>query len=294
MVKFPLIILLAFMANMTFAQQGPYSPQAGTQGSNAIHKDSNIIRFWATSCNFHPGYRQIDLPDSGFVSSGSLNYTTGKADAPLTVSFGDSGSAVLTFSGNIFDGPGYDFVVFENGFGFGEEAFLELAFVEVSSNGVDFFRFPAKSELDTNSQLESFAYTDASYYHNLAGKFIANYGVPFDLSEISETALLDKSAISHIRLVDVIGTINPEFASRDSDGNMINDPWPTNFAQGGFDLDAVGVINSTIPLSIHALVQWNESETISVDLLGRRGNGETVLEIRQNPDGSILKIIRAH
>jgi hypothetical protein len=37
------------MANMTFAQQGPYSPQAGMQGSNAIHKDSNIIRFWATS-----------------------------------------------------------------------------------------------------------------------------------------------------------------------------------------------------------------------------------------------------
>lgn len=278
---------------MAFAQQGPYSPQAGMPGSNAIHKDSSAIRFWATSCVFSPGYRKINTPDSGLVNSGSINYTIGKADAPLTLSFGDSGSAVLTFTGKIYDGPGFDFAVFENGFGSGDEAFLELAFVEVSSNGSDFFRFPAKSEMDTTNQLEGFAYTDASFYDNLAGKFTTNYGVPFDLAELPDTALLDKSAVSHIRLVDVIGTINPEFGSRDSDGNIINDPWPTNFPQGGFDLDAVGVINSTVPLSVDALNVLNEYESVAVDLLGRRGNNNTVLEVRQNPDGTFLKIIRA-
>lgn len=279
--------------NLGFSQQGPYSPQAGMQGSTAIYKDSSAIRFWATSCVFSPGYRQIDIPDSGLVEGGSLNYIIGKADAPLTLSFGDSGSAVLTFTGNIYDGPGYDFVVFENGFGSSEEAFLELAFVEVSSNGEDFFRFPAKSSADTITQLESFGYTDASLYHNLAGKFTANYGVPFDLEELPDTVLLDKSAVSHIRLVDVIGNVNPEYASRDSDGHIINDPWPTNFAQGGFDLDAVGVINSTVPLTVEYLVNTQHNQSISVDLLGRRSHDNTIIELRQNPDGSILKIIRA-
>jgi hypothetical protein len=33
------------------------------------------------------------------------------------------------------------------------------------------------------------------------------------------------------------------YASYDSQGHQINDPWPTNFPTGGFDLDAVGVIN---------------------------------------------------
>ena len=53
-----------------------------------------------------------------------------------------------------------------------------------------------------------------------------------------------------MRIIDVVGSINPEYGSVDRDSNLINDPWPTNFAQSGFDLDAVGVINSTIPLNI--------------------------------------------
>jgi hypothetical protein len=40
-----------------------------------------------------------------------------------------------------------------------------------------------------------------------------------------------------------VGSINNEFGSRDSAGRIINDPFPTPFASGGFDLDAIGVIN---------------------------------------------------
>ena len=34
-----------------------------------------------------------------------------------------------------------------------------------------------------------------------------------------------------------------DYSRCDSQGHQINDPWPTNFPTGGFDLDAVGVIN---------------------------------------------------
>jgi hypothetical protein len=47
--------------------------------------------------------------------------------------------------------------------------------------------------------------------------------------------------ITHVRIIDVIGALEDEWAGYDSLGNKINDPWPTPFEAGGFDLDAVGV-----------------------------------------------------
>jgi hypothetical protein len=43
--------------------------------------------------------------------------------------------------------------------------------------------------------------------------------------------------------VDVIGSIGAA-GTRDKDGRRINDPFPTPFPAGGFDLDAVGVIHA--------------------------------------------------
>ena len=50
--------------------------------------------------------------------------------------------------------------------------------------------------------------------------------------------------LTHIKIIDVVGSIQNQYASRDQYGNKINDPWPTAFASSGFDLDAVGVIHS--------------------------------------------------
>jgi hypothetical protein len=44
----------------------------------------------------------------------------------------------------------------------------------------------------------------------------------------------------------VVGTINLAYASYDSRGKIINDPWPTPFPQSGFDLDAVAVLNGNL------------------------------------------------
>jgi hypothetical protein len=156
------------------------------------------------------------------------------------VSLGDGGIATLSFNGFIYDDTGADFAVFENSF---DGMFLELAFVEVSSDGVNFFRFDAVSLTPNSVQLDNNAQMDATYIHNLAGKYRAGYGTPFDLAELDGNAGLDISKITHVRIVDVVGSINPLFGTYDSQNNIINDPYPTPFTQGGFDLDAVGVIH---------------------------------------------------
>src|SRR5262249_13856862 len=67
---------------------------------------------------------------------------------------------------------------------------------------------------------------------------------PFDLAELAGTSpLLDVNNVQFVRLLDVVGTINPQYATLDGQGNIVNDPWPTAFGSSGFDLDAVGVIN---------------------------------------------------
>ena len=124
--------------------------------------------------------------------------------------------------------------------------FAELAFVEVSSNGTDFARFPAVSCTQTATQLANSHTLDPRNLHNLAGKHPAGYGTPFDLSElIAAHPELNVSRITHVRLVDVTGDVKTGYGSRDANGNWINDPFPTNFQTGGFDLDAVGVIHHT-------------------------------------------------
>ncbi len=236
-----IIILLS----LCFAQTGLYAqfaPQAGVAGSTAIHKSSSKFTGWATGCDLKRGYRDIADPSAGYTSTGDHTMALGIADVTI-VSLGDSGVATLTFSHNIYNGAGPDFAVFENGFQNGanpEEAFLEFAFVEVSSDGVSFTRFAATSNAPTSPQIPvAGKYTDARYYNNLAGKYIGFYGTPFDLEELKGTTGLDVDHITHVRIVDVIGSVNGH-SSYDKEGQIINDPYPTPIPGGGFDLDAVG------------------------------------------------------
>jgi hypothetical protein len=223
-----------------------YPPQAGLPGSTAISATSGQFVAWATQCIVQRGYRNIAIPDSGYASLGDSSLATGPADDNV-VSLGDSGVAILTFSNPIIDGPGADFAVFENGFIDGANpalAFLELGFVEVSSDGINYYRFPATSLTQDTVQIGNGNYMDASKLNNLAGKYIARYGTPFDLQELSGTGGLDINNITHVRIIDVVGSIGAH-ASHDSAGRVINDPYPTPFASCGFDLDAVGVIHQS-------------------------------------------------
>ena len=85
----------------------------------------------------------------------------------------------MQFSTPIFDGANWDFAVFENGF---SDTFLELAYVEVSSDGINYFQFPCTSYTQDTLQIGGFGSVDATKIDNLAGKYRAHYGTPFDFA----------------------------------------------------------------------------------------------------------------
>ena len=218
----------------------------GTAGCKAIqYNDSRIVN-WATNCVVYRGYMDI-ASNRARTSFGNESMAIGPiADSNATntmhtVSLGDSGVAVLTFGTPIANGQGADFAVFENGFG---DGFLELAFVEVSSDGQRYVRFPATSNTPTATQVGSFASNmDPTLMNNLAGKYRIGWGTPFDLEELRDSTGIDINSITHVRIVDCIGTIDTNYCSRDANGNIVNDPYPTAFNSGGYDLSGVAVLN---------------------------------------------------
>jgi hypothetical protein len=240
-------LALAALTNPLLA--GPYAPAAGQVGSTAIPAASNLFVGWATSVtDLNRGPISILDPGGDTPTWGTTSDVLGIADAAATnlpvLSLGDGGSITLSFAKPITNGTGADFAVFENGL---SDYFLELAFVEVSSNGTNFVRFDSYSQTQSTTQVGSFDLLDPTNIHNLAGKYRAGYGMPFDLAELNGKPGLNINAITHVRIVDVVGTVDPDYARRDSLGRIINDPWPTDFETGGFDLDAVGVIHQAVP-----------------------------------------------
>ncbi len=225
---------------------GPYAPPAGTAGSDAVAADDAGIVQWAMGGTVTRGKTDISSETSPKAGFGAIEDALGASDAQGTSSFpvvslGDGGSATLTFAKAIQDVPGPDFAVFENGFG---DTFLELGHVEVSSNGLDFFRFPSVSLTPTTVQTGAFGESDATNLYNLAGKYRGGFGTPFDLAEMKNLhPELDTQRITHVRVVDVVGAVDAVHGTRDSLGNLINDPFKTNFSTGGFDLDAVGAFS---------------------------------------------------
>ncbi len=237
--KIFLFFISVYLTGGLIAQS--YAPVPGETGSIAMHKDSSSFVGWASSVAVVRGPLNIQNPGLGSASYGVETDAVGKPDGTNVVSLGDGGEAIIQFSSPIFDGEGYDFAIFENGF---QDDYIELGFVEVSSDGVNYFRFDGVSETPIDNQVTNFSFIDCRYIHNLAGKYRANYGTPFDLSELSGIPELNIQAITHVKIVDVIGSIDPSYGTNDSQGNIINDPYPTEFESGGFDLDGVGVIHS--------------------------------------------------
>jgi len=177
------------------------------------------------------------------------------------------GRITLSFDEPIRQQDGYEFVVFENGFisdvslETGSVAglmFAELGYVEVSSNGVDFARFPAVSL--AAELVGSYGTIEISNVYNLVGKHPNGTGTPFDLQEIADEpnvilGLVDINDIRYVRIVDIPGSgdfydqavthIDPATGPvRDyySDNHPIYDAWVT-FGSGGVDIEAVGMLH---------------------------------------------------
>ena len=213
---------------------GPYPPAAGNTGTHAIPMDDAAFVSWAAEVvTYEPGGgvdQTWQTPSSALGKAEGNSYDV--------VALGDGGTITLRFDPPIENGEGWDFAVFENSF---SDIYLELAYVEVSSNGLDFIRFDNVSL--TSQPVTGFGNMDPTDVDGLAGKYRQAYGTPFDLERLADrpetiSGLIDLSAVTHVRIVDIIG----DGTFWDSLGNPIYDPYPTA-GSAGFDLDAVGVSN---------------------------------------------------
>lgn len=225
--------LSAALLGSLAAAAGPFAPAAGQAGSTAVDKSNTAITAWAT------GYANY-LTGSGADATWQ---TPAKALGPATgdefdiVSLGTGGRITLTFSGSILNGPGWDFAVFENSI---NDTFLEFSFVEVSSNGTSFFRFPSFSF--TPAPVGAFGAVDPTNVDGLAGKYRQGFGTPFDLNLFANIPGIDVNAVRYIRVVDVIGNGSEfdNYPAQFGGPHRIYDPYPT-VGSAGFDLEAIGV-----------------------------------------------------
>ena len=252
----PLKLLFGFSPVLGVTQ---FAPAAGNAGTTAIHMDSSIFVNWAVSCSIAVGQEDISNPQSVLASAGDNTMAIG-APGNGIVSLGDGGYAILTFERSIKNGPGWDFAVFENSF---SNTFLELGFVEVSSDGLNYFQFESTSFTQDTLQIDAFGSINPEMVNNLAGKYRATFGTPFDLEELAFEQGLDVNNITHIKIIDVIGSIDPAIGTYDQFGNIINDPFPTPFPSSGFDLDAIGVIHEQ-PLNLVDNYHLNIIENLSI------------------------------
>ena len=268
--KMPLVALQGAVIAFSLACLG-LPAVAGPYNDVGIPADSPELRTWASEVvDYSPAPNVTDI-------AGGINGQSARALGPAgdsfdnTVSLGDlsaqeiadsvpPGSITLRFNNTFHNSDGWDFAVFENAFGFfppdDDKVFAELAYVEVSSDGATFARFPSVS-LTTeqtlflpdfgDGPLRDFAGIDPSDVYNLAGKHGSLIGTEFDLDDLAATAEVlagdvDPDAINYVRLIDIPG--NGMFL--DSDGREILDAWDSTSTDeifggtGGLDLDAVG------------------------------------------------------
>ncbi|HOO71513.1 MAG TPA: hypothetical protein PK926_07105 [Spirochaetota bacterium] len=241
-----------------------------------VSKDDASLVAWADGYSeFERGYDRTSIYDNPTVY-GDLDYPE-RAYGPATgdnfdvVVLGNHGYITLTFSGGIGNGEGFDFAVWENGFGTPsvDSFFAELAYVEASSDGVNFVRFDSVSR--TASPPGGYGCVCVHDIYGLCGMHPNAYsepylGTPFDLEWLRNKksvvdGTVDLNNITHVRIIDIPG--NGEEADADGDlisdtenydapsiyfpcydsfGNVIYDAFRT-WGTGGVDLEAIGVIN---------------------------------------------------
>src|SRR5262249_8052165 len=154
------IVLVLCLAAPVRATSGPYS--TGLSNTNPGAVDPAVPGFingnlnpafvgWATGV---ASYLPAPGVDSDWSDSTKALHELTQQDDPFDiVSLGDldanqiatgtqPGQITLSFAGGIRNQTGPDFSVFENALGTQNAVFAELAYVEVSSDGTHFARFP--------------------------------------------------------------------------------------------------------------------------------------------------------
>ncbi len=243
----------------------------------ALDKNSSSIQNWAS------GVQSISYGSAVASEWKTPAKALGHAEGTSydIVCLGRGGQITLTFPQGISNGSGNDFAVFENGI---SDTFLELGWVEVSSDGTHFVRL--RNKIQDQTPVSSFGTVDPnSIIAGLASKYMQGYGTQFDLNHMQElynyvsqgggppitTAHknqllanfphLDLNNIQYVRIIDIVG----DGSAKDAYGNTIYDPYPTGNS-AGFDLDAVAVLHegSTAPPPLpNTFANWSFSQGLS-------------------------------
>jgi hypothetical protein len=210
-----------------------YSGGASAVDSVAVGRLDPGVVGWASEVVSYEAGAEVDAQWQDTAAA------LGPAEGTMqdVVSLGRGGSITLGFEAPLADGPGPELAVFENGFA---DVFLELAYVEVSSDGETFARFDTAAL--TPEPLGAFGTLDPTTLTGFAGKYRQGFGVPFDLAWLRWqpevlSGQVDLSRVRQVRIVDLLG----DGAAVDSFGRTVYDPYPT-VQSAGFDLDAVAVL----------------------------------------------------
>ena len=190
----------------------------------------------------------LGAPTGGGMTQGSLD----------TYSLGTGGSLTLHMEPPLLDGPGADLLVCENAFYVTGtlQSFAETAFVEVSTDGSHFARFPT-SYTGPDEPLPTFTGLHPARFRGFAGAMPVNAHPPgvdpldltaaggdaFDLAELEGHPLvlaeqLDLADIRYVRLIDVEAGV-----SGDTAGHIVYDAGVGNGSSA--DIDAVVGLNTT-------------------------------------------------
>ena len=289
-----------------FACAGPYTEPGvnGYIGEDRRHADpadanaviNPIFRGWATSVVSYeptPGVFAVWADPNkalGPATGDNLDIVSlGDLDSDQIGQGVEPGQITLAFSEPVRNCNGYDFVVFENGLvsfintnhgSIKGQMFAELGYVEVSSNGVDFVRFPSVSL--TAGLVGMYGTIEISDVYNSAGKHPNGEGVcmgtPFDLSELAQeesvvSGVVDINNIHYVRIVDIPGSgdfsdnaevhIDPNtwpVWDYYANNHSIYDAWLT-FDSGGVDFEAVGVLkeqNYSADINLDGMVDMSD------------------------------------
>jgi hypothetical protein len=214
---------------------------------------------------FLPGYAtEVVSVVPGFAASPPADYSLFEPSGgglsmggTHTYSLGVGGSITLKLDPPVVNGAGTDLIVCENPFYvIGTPfSFVEAMFVEVSTNGVDFARFPTRY-IGPQGTIPDFTGVPPTHYRGFAGVMpcaanpptvdplhvVAAGGDAFDLDELADDPLVlsgvvDQWFIRYVRLVDVATG-----AATDSLGTLVWDCG--NAISSSADLDAVVGVNT--------------------------------------------------
>lgn len=241
-----------------YVSYSPSDPTSSSDSSVVIPAAGNTTYIGTSFSNPAKALGPVVSGSFDIVSLGDMSaaeITAYKAEPTNAVV--KPGELVLTFAHAITNGAGADFATFENGFISGGKLFAELGYVEVSTDGVNFARFPNASL--TPAAVGAYGTVDPSNVWNLVGKHAnsgtaASWGTPFDLGDLVDhplvtNGIVNLAEINFVKIVDIPG--NGAFT--DSAGNPIYDAWQT-WGSGGVDFEALGVINAVPEPSTYALI----------------------------------------